>query len=235
MSQQSRIVEKMRKMVLNGSLVPGQRVAEIPLAEQLGGSRTPVRYALGVLAGEGLLMAAGKRGYFVREFSIKDILDAIDLRGVLEGMAARILAETGLSPSLLATMQDYIAQGDRIISSGSIDQTGWAEMNEGFHGLIINNSYNKVLIDAVDQVKKLPFVAARSYFGDGSDEAIRSQQFESLQISHFQHKAVLDALRQRQGARAEALMREHARQTTANIMRYYSRLQELSMPSENTP
>ncbi|MFX9069559.1 GntR family transcriptional regulator, partial [Acinetobacter baumannii] len=56
-SQQQRILLKLREMILNGELAPGARVAEIPGAGRLGVSRTPVRYALGVLAGEGLIVA----------------------------------------------------------------------------------------------------------------------------------------------------------------------------------
>jgi GntR family transcriptional regulator of vanillate catabolism len=234
MSRQSSIVIKMREMILDGRLAPGQRVAEIPLAEQLGVSRTPIRYALGVLAGEGLVLAADKRGYIVREFTLKDIHDAIELRGVLEGMAARTLAEAGLSPGLVIAMKDYIDQGQKVIASGWIDQMSWADMNEGFHGLIVSNSGNKALKDAIDQVEKLPFASARSYFGDASDETIRRQQFENLRISQFQHEAVLDALQNGQGARADALMREHARQTASNIMLYYSRIQQFATPAANT-
>ena len=220
MSRQSSIVIKMREMILDGTLAPGQRVAEIPLAEQLGVSRTPVRYALGVLAGEGLVVSADKRGYFVREFTLKDIRDAIELRGVLEGMAARLLAENGLSEPVSAAMEQCVTEGQALIASGAIDQMGWADMNETFHALIVESAANKALIDSIEQVKKLPFAAASSYFGDADDETIRRQQFELLRLSQFQHEAVLDALKRGQGSRVEALMREHSRQTLANITLY---------------
>src|SRR6267143_1799346 len=83
-----------------GTLMPGQRVAEAPLAERLGMSRTPVRQALPLLAQEGLLMEHETRGFVVRAFTEADIVDSIDLRGLLEGYAVRRLAERGASKSL---------------------------------------------------------------------------------------------------------------------------------------
>src|SRR5215813_12762036 len=94
---QTRAIVRIREMILRGQLTSGRRVAEAPLAEMLGMSRTPVRQALPVLAQEGLLAEHETRGYVVRGFTTADILDAIDLRGVLEGLAARRVAERGIS------------------------------------------------------------------------------------------------------------------------------------------
>jgi GntR family transcriptional regulator of vanillate catabolism len=76
------VVLRLREMILRGELSGGQRVAEIPISEQLGVSRTPIRQALMVLAQEGLLEIAAKRGYRVVEFGAKEIEDAVDLRGI---------------------------------------------------------------------------------------------------------------------------------------------------------
>jgi GntR family transcriptional regulator of vanillate catabolism len=85
-------VVQLREMILRGKLAPGQRVAEAPLAEELGMSRTPVRQALPMLAKEGLLSLHETRGYVVRAFTWAEVVDAIDLRGALEGLAARRVA-----------------------------------------------------------------------------------------------------------------------------------------------
>src|SRR5256886_4483475 len=102
---QTRAIVRIREMILRGELGPGERVAEAPLAELLGMSRTPVRQALPVLAQEGLLTEHQTRGYVVRGFSTADVLDAIDLRGVLEGLAARRVAERGASRTLLQALR----------------------------------------------------------------------------------------------------------------------------------
>src|SRR5579862_897999 len=101
-------------MILRGTLQGGQRVAEAMLAEVLGMSRTPIRQALPVLAREGLLVESGARGYLVRTFTRSDILDAIDLRGLLEGFAVRRIAERGASAVLLRQLHECLEEGDRI-------------------------------------------------------------------------------------------------------------------------
>src|SRR5512136_1470088 len=105
------VVLKLRELILGGELAAGQRVAEVAIAEQLGVSRTPVREALAVLSQEGLLGAAGKRGYLVQEFGNKDIADAIEVRGLLEGAAARQVAEKGPEAELLAALESCLAEG----------------------------------------------------------------------------------------------------------------------------
>ena len=76
------ILVKLREMILQGRLAPGERVAEAAIAEALGLSRTPVRQALPVLAEEGLLSPHGARGYAVRAFTLREIVEAVEARGV---------------------------------------------------------------------------------------------------------------------------------------------------------
>lgn len=84
-------------MIISGELEGGARIAEIPTAELLGVSRQPVRIAFRLLEQEGLLIKNPTRGYTVREISGKLVHDALEVRGVLEGLAAKTLAEQGLS------------------------------------------------------------------------------------------------------------------------------------------
>ena len=83
----------LRELVLDGAFAPGERVPEIELSERLGVSRTPLRLALSTLAHEGLLEPLPGGGFVVRSFTSADVSDAIELRGVLEGTAARLAAE----------------------------------------------------------------------------------------------------------------------------------------------
>jgi GntR family transcriptional regulator, vanillate catabolism transcriptional regulator len=94
----TRALLRLRELILRGEFAPGERMSELRLVETLGVSRTPLRLALAALEHEGLLRSAGSRGYVVREFTQADISDAIELRGVLEGTAARFAAERGASP-----------------------------------------------------------------------------------------------------------------------------------------
>ena len=94
-TQIMRALLRLRELILNGEFTPGERMAELPLVERLGVSRTPLRLALAALEHEGLLRRLRGGGYVVRAFTPADINDAIELRGVLEGTAARFAAERG--------------------------------------------------------------------------------------------------------------------------------------------
>ena len=93
MSQTGRAALVLREMLLEGHFQPGERIREVPLAAELGVSRIPLRLVLERLAHEGLLEVRPTRGFVVQRFSATDIYDAIELRGLLEGMAARLTAE----------------------------------------------------------------------------------------------------------------------------------------------
>ena len=100
-TQSVKAQQRLRELILSGHLAAGSRIAELALVERLGMSRTPIRVALMRLGQEGLLDALPGGGYAVRTFSERDVADAIELRGTLEGLAARLAAERGVSSVLL--------------------------------------------------------------------------------------------------------------------------------------
>src|SRR4030095_10170153 len=85
----ARAAVRVREMIRGGELPAGARIAELAIVERLGVSRTPIRAALMRLEQEGLLQALPHGGYAVRSFSERDVSDAIELRGTIEGLAAR--------------------------------------------------------------------------------------------------------------------------------------------------
>src|SRR5712691_5346277 len=92
-SQTARALIRVREMLLRGEVARGERISELPLVARLGMSRTPIRLALERLAHIGLLEAVATGGFTVREFTLAEVRDAIEVRGVLEGTAARLAAE----------------------------------------------------------------------------------------------------------------------------------------------
>src|ERR1700761_5637627 len=98
------VVEALRSAILAGQFEAGERLHEIKLTARLGASRTPVRAALQKLASEGLLDYTPNRGYTLRDFSISEVINAYEVRAVLEGLAARLSAERGLNVSEIATL-----------------------------------------------------------------------------------------------------------------------------------
>src|SRR3954469_8591383 len=96
-------------------------MSELPLVERLGVSRTPLRLALASLEHEGLLELLPGGGYAVREFTRRDIDDAIDLRGVLEGTAVRFAAERGTSKRTLSALRALNAKMEEAVHQADYD------------------------------------------------------------------------------------------------------------------
>jgi GntR family transcriptional regulator of vanillate catabolism len=214
---QTRAIVRIREMILRGELSAGERVAEAPLAELLGMSRTPVRQALPVLAQEGLLAAHETRGYVVRGFSSTDILDAIDLRGVLEGLAARRVAEQGASRNVLEALRECLAEGDQILAEGHVADKAealYVDMNVRFHQLIVLECRSPIIQQALERNARIPFAGPQAL---AVDKTSLAGMYTTLAYAHRQHHYIVSALERREGARVEALMREHTNPVKENL------------------
>lgn len=206
---QTRAIVRIREMILRGELGAGERVAEAPLAELLGMSRTPVRQALPVLAQEGLLTQHETRGYVVRGFSSADILDAIDLRGLLEGLAARRVAEQGASRTLLQALHVCLAEGDQILAEGHVADKAealYVDMNVRFHQLIVLECRSTIIQQALERNARIPFAGPQAL---AFDKTSLERMHEMMAYAHRQHHYIVSALERGESSRVEALMREH--------------------------
>lgn len=221
MSQQRQIILRVREMIMTGALMAGERVTEVRLAQSLGVSRTPVRHALSILAQEGLLVSAEVgRGFVVRAFSEKDIRDAILLRGILEGTAARLVAEKGLDLDASQILHACVKRGGAIFTKGMLhpgDGAEWAEINELFHRTLVTAADNSALVQALALNDRVPFASAGAFFDDEKNSPALAQQYTVLRRAQQQHETLLAGLLNREGARVEALMREHAYVAIENI------------------
>jgi GntR family transcriptional regulator of vanillate catabolism len=214
---QTRALVRIREMILRGDLSAGERVAEAPLAELLGMSRTPVRQALPVLAQEGLLAEHETRGYVVRGFTTADILDAIDLRGVLEGVAARRVAEHGASRNLLQALRECLAEGDQILAEGHVADKAealYVDMNVRFHQLIVLECRSPIIQAALERNARIPFAGPQAL---AVDKTSLAGMYATLAYAHRQHHYIVAALEHGEGARVEALMREHTNPVKENL------------------
>lgn len=210
MTDSTSVVATLRQLIVNGRLPAGERLAEIPVAQSLGVSRTPVRLAFRALEQEGLLARAGKRGYEVRSFSEADVRTAIEVRGTLEGLAARHLAERGMSPAVRAALAECLAEGAAVLAKGHLvdeDVGRWSRLNQRFHDTLVHAHESRVIADAIARNNHLPFASADSI---ALDRAALPAEYEKLRIAQLQHQLVVDALEHRESARVEMLMREHA-------------------------
>jgi GntR family transcriptional regulator of vanillate catabolism len=179
-------------------------------------SRTPVRHALARLAHEGLLEELPRGGFRVRSFTIDEIWNAIELRGILEGAAARLAAERLKAPSALAPLRQLLTDLDSTLPKTLTDFVGYVQVNDRFHREIWTLSGNRMLVDNIEQVIRLPFAAPGALvFG----EAELAEAQRTADLAQSQHQAIVEAIERREGARAEALTREHALIAWKNLRR----------------
>ena len=109
------VYARLRELIITDVLRAGQKLVDRDLAERLGVSRTPVREALGRLAMMGLVEARSRQGYYVREYSAKEVTDLYEIRKVLEVYAARLAARNA-QPSHLREFNRLLADSEKLTS-----------------------------------------------------------------------------------------------------------------------
>lgn len=215
--QQLRAVMKLREMIVSGAFTPGERISELGAVEKLGISRTPVRLALSELAFEGLLRPLSSGGFVVRDFSIADILDAIELRGVLEGTAARMAAERSGNASETSTLRGILEDLDDVVRREQRDDDLYAryvELNGAFHIEMVKLAKSPFLERNIAQIVALPFASPSAFFKVQSQ---RIQHHDILILAQYQHRSIVEAITSGEGARAFALGHEHAHLAASNL------------------
>ncbi|MBD8569232.1 MULTISPECIES: GntR family transcriptional regulator [Pseudomonas syringae group] len=207
------VLVSLRKMIASGELAAGERLMEVPTAERFGVSRMPVRMAFRTLEQEGLLVPFGGRGFQVRSISPHEIAGAVEVRGVLEGLAARQMAEIGVSQEARDELETCLVQGDALFAKGFVtedDLEVYHDLNMRLHRVIVEGSGNPAIADALARNDHLPFASVTALAVDRNDLV---REFRRFNFAHMQHHAVVDALINGQSARAESIMREHANAT----------------------
>ena len=217
-SQTERAVIALREMLIRGHFRPGERLAELSLAPLLNVSRTPVRLALEKLAHQGLLEPMPTGGFRVREFSALDIWDAIETRGVLEGVAARFAAERLESMEELEGLRRSCSVLQQIIPLNMDLFVRYIEENLAFHHELWRLSKSPMLIGALESVCALPFAEPGALVFGGVEDVEGTMMGYGV-VALDQHRSIVEAIEERESSRAECLAREHARLARRNLKR----------------
>ncbi len=210
---------RLRQMVVAGEFPPGTHLAEVPLAERLGVSRTPVRLALAVLEREGLLQGSPHRGFVVREITVAEIADGFEVRAALEALACRQAIERGVDASTRDTLRSCIEEGDRLLSKGfftEADPAAWGAMNGRFHEALIGASRNVPLAAAY------AFNAARPLVGPNAiafNVINLEVSYRNMKAAHAGHVAIVKAMLAGDIARTDAMVRKHAAEGRDDLTR----------------
>jgi GntR family transcriptional regulator of vanillate catabolism len=214
-SQSQRALMGLRELIISGDVLPGARLSEVVLAQQLGISRTPLRAGLARLEQEGLVEPIPSGGYAVRSFSREEVTDAIELRGVLEGTAVRLAAERGITPARMHELRRLLAEIDEALEGDVADMKfdRYVDLNAAFHRVLAGLA-SQTIRREIERVTSLPFASPSAFLDKQADvPAFR----RSLYGGHAQHHAIVEAIELREGARAEAIAREHARLARSNL------------------
>lgn len=202
--------------IRSGEIVPGQRLKDIEWAQRLGVSRTPVREAMRKMQQEGVLIPLAQGGYEVRGTSRRDLIELYRCRAALEALATEDAAARA-GDAELAKLERLVTQCDEDIAGGDLD-AAFAH-NSGFHKAIVDLSGNTHLQGLLESLQKLVFFYRSALLKMSKDDSgNRAQYVERLRIKQDHHRAILDAIRAKDAARAGALMRDHVRETAEDLL-----------------
>ena len=203
------VANAIRDMITDNRFDEQERITESDLSRKLGASRTPVRMALKLLHAEGLLTKLDGRGYRARQFSEEALLQATEVRGVLEGLAAQRLARTGLSSLNRERLDRSVEATAAIITRSIVDKEAieaFAVANLIFHRTIMQGSDNPFIEDCLRRLKVMPDSGVGEVLG--GDRVTWS--LNRIIVSHSQHLIIKKAIEAGDGARAFNMMREHS-------------------------
>jgi DNA-binding GntR family transcriptional regulator len=187
---------RIRDLIVSLELRPGSIVNEPELMERLGLGRTPVREALRTLAQERLVEVYPRRGIFVAAVDAKDLASLSEVRAALESQAAALAAERA-TPDERAHADELIADLERI--AGEPDERRLIELDQRIHRHVYRAAHNSHLEATLNEYYVLTL---RIWF-------LALDRVARLDDAVREHRALLEAIRDRDAARAEDAMRRH--------------------------
>lgn len=190
------IAQELKRLIYSGDIAPGERLNEAALAQQMGTSRGPIREAIRTLAGLGLVTAVPNRGVFVRQISVREMLEIYELRALIFGYAAERACER-LEDTHRAELTQLLQLMDAACESG--EGTGYYELNLRFHTLILELSGNLRAHQAYDDhVRELHLIRRRYFNAPGN-----------MRRSNSEHRAIYEAIAKGAASRARTLAERH--------------------------
>jgi len=198
----------LKARIIKGDLSQSGKLFEAKIAEQLGVSRTPVREAIKGLAAEGLVKMTPNQRVVVINISIEDLQEVLQIRRVLEGLAASIAAEK-IHPEEIAKLEGIIQKMRMIISKPNPDVVAYSELNAQFHNRILNACGNKRLMKICNDLSS-------------SDHRFRIRSLrnnpERLKYSLQEHQDIVEILKRKDTEKANNLSQKHINNVLKNIL-----------------
>jgi len=196
--------------IVKRNLKPGTKLLEVKIAKQMGVSRTPVREAIRELVAEGFVKMIPNQGVIVSIASIEDTQEVLQIRSVLEGLAAR-LATKVINGEEIKELEQYIEQMEYYANKDNA--LAFSKMDVEFHELILNICGNNRLI----QIRKNLSDQAHRY-------RIRSLSIPGrLKHSLKEHQEIVKALKKKDSEQAGRLSQKHIENVLKNILAHESK------------
>ena len=195
----------LKKMIIDRKLLPGDKIPQEKLARELGISRTPLVSAIKYLEHEKLVEAKPRRGYFVRFFSMQEMVSIFELREVLEGLAAR-RAAYHITDIQISQLNKFFKHFDR--SADISDYKAYSKEDRRFHSFVIDVGAREFLKSILQTYNIISF----SYQVVSSEGLVRPPN-ETI----HEHLSVITAISDRNSEAAENLMRQHFKKTIATL------------------
>ena len=189
-----------RNKILSGELRSGAKIGEEALAEQCGVSRTPIREALGRLEAEYLIRRSETQRSFVADWSLDDVEEAFELRGMLESRAARRAAKR-INQSQIERMKVHNHALQKAVERDIPDTQVFLDHNQQFHTIILEASASQRLTNALAKLIEQPVIW----------RTVQNFTAGDLQRSYREHEELLAAFEQHDPTWAEAVMTSHIR------------------------
>ncbi|MEM6388647.1 MAG: GntR family transcriptional regulator [Pseudomonadota bacterium] len=211
-----RLAAQIRSDIIHGVYTEGERLSEAQLCDTHSVSRTPVRLALRLLEREGIVRRGAGRGYTIQSPSIADIMQAVQVRGHLESLAARLMAQSKARHTSLPAMAQAIETIEKLVDLGRLDAQTSRQLqsaNEVFHRTILDACGNDYVGFTCKQISHLPMLAAGSMVFDRAVSETPDMWEKGvfrLKIGNAQHQVIYEAIEQGDAVRAEGMMREHS-------------------------
>lgn len=199
------ICEQLQQLIYGGEIAPGERLNEAALALRMGTSRGPIREAIRMLTGVGLVAAVPNRGVFVRQISVREMLEIYELRALLFGFAAQQAAEH-LSDEDRAEFEQLLDGMDQACEAG--DGQRYYGLNLRFHALVMAQCHNQRAQRAYeDHAKELHLYRRRSF-----------DARNNMRRSNTEHRRIFEAITQGAADRANKLAQTHVQQGRQRLL-----------------
>jgi len=146
------VYEELKMQILTGAIIPGMRMMEVELAEEMGVSRTPIREAIRKLEKEGLVTIEPRRGAYASMISTEDMVEILEVRQDLEGLAAFFAADR-MKPEQMAELRETSNNYNEAVASGNMEDM--IKCDTKFHRIIVDSCHNKILEHMIEQLQEL--------------------------------------------------------------------------------